>query len=59
MGRVFTISWPKFEKAVEAELMEEQDPKLCQDFCETFKKRTLQKVCVIMRPGRVYEQPDS
>ena len=46
MGRIFTISWPKFEKTVEAELLEEQDPKLCQDFLNALPFKSIQSHAV-------------
>ena len=46
MGGVFVISWPRFEKAVEAELLEEQDPKLCQDFWDALPFRSIQSHAV-------------
>lgn len=46
MGRLFTIAWPRFNKTVEAELLEEQDPKLRQDFWDALPFRSIQSHAV-------------
>lgn len=43
MGRLFTIAWPRFEKSVEAEMLQEQDPKLCQDFWDALGLKEVDK----------------
>ena len=69
MDRVFTITWPRFEKSVEAELLEEQDPKLCQDFWDALPFRSIQShaVCagvqmycpfrLVSLPSRPFHEP--
>ena len=51
MGRVFVVSWSKFEKSVEAELLREQDSKLCQDFWDALPFKSIQShaVCAGMQ----------
>lgn len=46
MRRIFTISWPKYEKTVAAEMLEDQDPKLRQDFWDALPFRSIQSHAV-------------
>jgi len=46
MGKIFTISWPEFENFVEAELLEEQDQKLRQNFWNALPFTSIQSHAV-------------
>ena len=46
MGRWFIIEWPQWGKTVEAELLKDQDSKLCQDFWDVLPSRSIQSHAV-------------
>lgn len=46
MGKIFTINWPKLEKAVEAELNEDQDRELQESFWNALPFSSIQSHAV-------------
>lgn len=46
MGRTFAISWPRFERSVEAEVLEGQDRELCELFWKALPFKSIQSHAV-------------